>query len=319
MQSKLPAQLTMVDRSPIDERGIEASGPDERGIDASGIDASGVDESGMDESGMDESGMDESGMEERGIELKGIEERGAPANANVSKVTDEAVEGVPGSMPRLGQFGPNRLLSVAHHVVSTSVSVGAEPSVLAVPGSGNELSGTDARATELRGTEDRGELDRPRSARSTPVLSKRPAATAVPMTWARLTDCKGSPSKLVPARTPGQPLQVVPEQPGGYVMVSSESGTLPRALAAAAMAASGLLVPVAIALSGMELSGIEPSGEDDSDIELSGAEEGSVPDDPAPGDWGLAMAEMGNATSGTVSTAATVGVAGEMEAVTEPV
>ena len=53
----------------------------------------------------------------------------------------------------------------------------------------------------------------------------------------------GARSDSVPARTPGQPLQVVPEQPGGYVMVSSERATLPSAFAAAAMAASGAVGP----------------------------------------------------------------------------
>ena len=278
-------------------------------------------------------GWSERGIEPRGIELKGMEESGAPAKANVNKVTDDAVDGVAGSMPRLAQF-VLRLLNVAHQVVSTSVSLGREPEVLGVPGSGSALRGTEARGTELSGTEVSGELERPRASRSMPVLSKRLAATALPTTWPRLTDCNGSPLKLVPARTPVQPLQVAPEQPGGYVIVSSESATLLSAFAAAAMAASGLSVPIAIALSGMELSGIEPSGEDDSDIELSGAEDGSVPDDPVPDDpvpddpvpvdpvpvdWVLAMTETGMASSGTVSTAATAGVAGEMAAVTEPI
>ena len=80
--------------------------------------------------------MDESGMEPRGIELKGMEERGAPAKANVSKVTDDAVDGVAGSMPRLAQF-VLRLLKVAHQVVSTSLSLGGDPEVLGVPGSGS--------------------------------------------------------------------------------------------------------------------------------------------------------------------------------------
>ena len=76
-----------------------------------------------------------------------------------------------------------------------------------------------------------------------PVLLKRSAATALPTTWPRLMDCSGSPLKLVPARTPVQPLQVVPEQSGGYVIVSSERATLLSAFTTAAMARRGCRPP----------------------------------------------------------------------------
>ena len=88
---------------------------------------------------------------------------------------------------------------------------------------------------------------------------------------------------------------------------------VPSAFAAAAMPASGLPDARAVEVSGIELRGIELSGEDDSDIELRGAEDGSDPLGPAP-----AMVDAGTALAGTVSTAATVGVVAEMEAVTEP-
>jgi hypothetical protein len=176
LQLKVPEQLTTVARSPIDDSGIELSGIELKGIDERGIELSGEELRAIELKGMEDRGMELSGIELKGIELKGMDDNGTPASASVSKVTDEAVEGLFGSMPRLAQLSP-RPLSVVHHVVSTSVSVGVEPEDAGVPGRGIELNGIEDRGMELSGMDERGELDRPRSPTTIPALSSLPLAT----------------------------------------------------------------------------------------------------------------------------------------------
>ena len=198
----------------MDESGTELRGIELRGIELRGIELRGIELKGTELSGIELKGMEERGIELSGIELSGIDERGVPASASVSSVTEDAVDGLLGSMPRLEQLSP-RLLRVVHHVVRTSVSLGPDPEVVGVPGRGIELKGMEERGIELSGNDDSGEPERPRSPTSMPALSNRPAATLLLRTWPSVTDCRGRPLRSVPASTPGQSVQEPPVQPGG--------------------------------------------------------------------------------------------------------
>ncbi|HTT89802.1 MAG TPA: hypothetical protein VMF65_09625, partial [Acidimicrobiales bacterium] len=173
--------MTTVARSPIEDSGIELSGIELNGIDERGMELSGEELKGMELNGIDERGIELRGIELKGMEERGIDDSGTPAKASVSKVTDDAVEGLLGSMPRFGQLSSSPL-STVHQVVSTSVSVGEEPDDTGVPGRGIELKGMEERGMELSGIDERGELDKPRSPTTMPVPSNLLPATVLART-----------------------------------------------------------------------------------------------------------------------------------------